>query len=46
MRSNYYVATVINTYREIIDDYYVNKLTEDKLDYYTKVLERVANRKL
>ena len=44
MRSNYYVATVINTYRGIIDDYYANKLTEDKLDYYTKVLERVANR--
>ncbi len=44
MRSNYYVATVINTYRVIIDDYYANKLTEDKLNYYTKVLERVANR--
>ena len=44
MRSNYYVATVINTYRGIIDDYYANKLTDDKLDYYTKVLERVANR--
>ena len=44
MRSNYYVATVINTYRGIIDDYYANKLTEDKLNYYTKVLERVANR--
>ena len=44
MRSNYYVATVINTYTGIIDDYYANKLTDDKLDYYTKVLERVANR--
>ena len=44
MRSNYYVATVINTYRGIIDDYYANKLTDDKLNYYTKVLERVANR--
>ena len=44
MRSNYYVATVINTYRNIIDDYYDNKLDEEKLKYYIKVLERVANR--
>lgn len=44
MRSNYYVATVINTYRNMIDDYYDNKLNEDKLKYYIKVLERVANR--
>ena len=44
MRSNYYVATVINTYRNMIDDYYDNKLTEDKLNHYIKVLERVANR--
>lgn len=44
MRSNYYVATVINTYRSIIDDYYNNKLTTKKMDYYQKVLERVANR--
>lgn len=44
MRSNYYVATVINTYRGIIDDYYEGKLTDNKLNYYTKVLERVANR--
>ena len=44
MRSNYYVATVINTYRSIIDDYYNNKLTTKKMDYYQKVLDRVANR--
>ena len=44
MRSNYYVATVINTYRNMIDDYYDNKLTKEKLDRYIKVLERVANR--
>lgn len=44
MRSNYYVATVINTYRNAIDDYYNNKLTEDKIKYYKKVLDRVANR--
>ena len=44
MRSNYYVATVINTYRHLIDDYYDNKLTDEKLVYYQKVLDRVANR--
>lgn len=44
MRSNYYVATVINTYRNLIDDYYENKLTEDKVEYYQKILDRVANR--
>lgn len=44
MRSNYYVATVINTYRNLIDDYYENKLTEEKLEYYQKILDRVANR--
>ena len=44
MRSNYYVATVINTYRNMIDDYYDNKLTKEKLEHYIKVLERVANR--
>lgn len=44
MRSNYYVATVINTYRSLIDDYYENRLTKEKLNYYQKVLSRVANR--
>lgn len=44
MRSNYYVATVINTYRNLIDDYYENNLTNEKLKYYEKILARVANR--
>lgn len=44
MRSNYYVATVINTYRSMIDDYYNNSLTNDKISHYKKILERVANR--
>ena len=43
MRSNYYVATVINTYRNMIDDYYSNNLTDEKTRHYKKVLERVAN---
>ena len=44
MRSNYYVATVINTYRGIIDDYYNNKLSDEKLEHYIRILDRVANR--
>jgi len=44
MRSNYYIATVINTYRNAIDDYYSNKLTKDRIKYYKKILDRVANR--
>ena len=44
MRSNYYVATVINTYRNAIDDYYNNTLTKEKINEYKKILDRVANR--
>ena len=44
MRSNYYVATVISTYREAIDCYYAGTLTDEKIEYYSKVLNRVANR--
>lgn len=44
MRSNYYIATVISTYRQAIDDYYNNTLTNEKLEYYSKILNRVANR--
>ncbi len=44
MRSNYYIATVISTYREAIDLYYENKLTDEKIKYYEKILNRVANR--
>ena len=44
MRSIYYIATVINTYRRAIDDYYLGKLDNERIDYYLKVLGRVANR--
>ena len=44
MRSNYYIATVVSTYREAIDNYYNNTLTKEKIAYYKKVLNRVANR--
>ena len=44
MRSFYYIATVISTYREAIDDYYNNNLTDEKIKQYEKILNRVANR--
>lgn len=46
MRSLYYLATVIGTYRSIIDDYYSNTLTEKKIAIYEKRLSRVANREV
>ena len=44
MRSLYYLATVIGTYREIIDRYYKHTLTEDILKVLEERLSRVANR--
>ena len=44
MRSLYYLATVIGTYRNIIDDYYSHSLTNDKMKVYQSRLDRVANR--
>lgn len=44
MRSNYYIATVVSTYREAIDNYYNHNLTKEKIEYYKKILNRVANR--
>lgn len=44
MRSNYYIATVISTYRDAIDNYYANTLDDEKIEYYSKILNRVANR--
>lgn len=44
MRSNYYIATVISTYREAIDNYYNGTLTDELIEHYSKVLNRVANR--
>lgn len=44
MRSSYYIATVIKTYRKIIDEYYHKR---DKYEYNLKdkeTLERCANR--
>lgn len=44
MRSLYYLATVIGTYRKIIDRCYDNTLDEEFLRHEVKVLGRVANR--
>ena len=44
MRSLYYLAVVIGTYREIIDRYYDNTLDEDTMKVLKERLEKVANR--
>ena len=44
MRSLYYLATVVGTYRKIIDAYKNGTLTNDYLEEEKKVLSRVANR--
>lgn len=46
MRSLYYLATVIGTYREIIDSYYEKTLTAEKMANLEKRLSRVANREV
>lgn len=46
MRSLYYLATVIGTYREIIDRYYDNTLTPEKMIILEERLSRVANREV
>ena len=44
MRSAYYLATVISSYRKIIDSYYNNTLNDDVLEMENKILSRVSNR--
>jgi len=44
MRSIYYIATVIKTYREIIDKINNNTLTDKYAKYYLDILNRCANR--
>ena len=46
MRSLYYLATVIGTYREIIDRYYDSTLNDDVLKGLEKRLARVSNREV
>lgn len=44
MRSAYYLATVISSYRRLIDAYYDGSLNEDLILKEEKILSRVANR--
>ena len=44
MRSIYYVASIIMTYRELIDKIKSNTLTKKDLDYSIAILNRTANR--
>lgn len=44
MRSIYYIATVILSYRRMIDKILNNTLTKEEEIYYLKVLNRCANR--
>ena len=44
MRSIYYLATVIGTYRKLIDKYYMNNLTIEDVKKFKTNLERVSNR--
>ena len=44
MKSMYYIATVANSYRTIMDKKIDNTLTDNDIKYYKKVLERVSNR--
>lgn len=44
MRSSYYIATVISSYRNLIDAYYNNNFNKKLLKENIKILQRVANR--
>lgn len=44
MRSMYYIATVVDAYKKVRDMVLNNTLTEEKLNYYKKVLNKVSNR--
>ncbi len=44
MRSLYYIATVVDAYKNIVTKALNNTLTNDILEYYKSVLNRVSNR--
>lgn len=44
MRSVYYIATVISTYRKMIDDYWNNKDNYEYNEKYEMILNKCANR--
>lgn len=44
MRSIYYIATVVNAYKAIVNKKISNTLSEETIEYYKKVLSRLSNR--
>ena len=44
MRSVYYIATIVSSYRKLIDNYYDNLYNEKQIDEILKILYRCANR--
>lgn len=44
MRSPFYLATVLSSYRRIIDSYYDNTLNDEIMEFENKILSRVSNR--
>lgn len=44
MRSIYYIATVLHTYRKLIDKILKNDLSKEYLEYAKNIINRVANR--
>ena len=44
MKSEYYIATVVKTYRKLIDNIYANKYTTKDNKYYQKEINKAINR--
>lgn len=44
MRSIYYIATVVSTYKKLLNKAFMNNLTEDEINYSMYILNRCANR--
>lgn len=44
MRSIYYIATVVNAYKTMVNKINSNSLTKETIEYYKKVLSRLSNR--
>lgn len=44
MRGIYYIATVVLTYREVLDKIKMHKLKKNEIKYYLDILNRCANR--
>lgn len=45
MKSVYYIATVVRSYRMLIDDYYENRsVTDEQIEFYKKEIAKAENR--